>query len=65
VLRQLRTFYVLLAVHPALRVKRNQIDAQFILSIFVNLYMLRAYLGPSSGGTTVRTQQLALIIPFR
>ena len=29
---------------------------------FVNLYMLRAYLGPSSGGTTVCIQQLVLII---
>ena len=29
---------------------------------FVNLYMFRAYLGPSSGGTTVYTQQLVLII---
>jgi hypothetical protein len=28
----------------------------------VNLYVLRAYLGPSSGGTTVCIQQLVLII---
>jgi len=27
---------------------------------FVNLYMFRAYLGPSSGGTTVCIQQLVL-----
>jgi len=32
---------------------------------FVNLYMFRAYLGPSSGGTTVFMQQLVLIILFR
>jgi len=32
---------------------------------FVNLYMFRAYLGPSSGGTTVYIQQLVLIILFR
>jgi len=28
----------------------------------VNLYMFRAYLGPSSGGTTICIQQLVLII---
>jgi hypothetical protein len=32
---------------------------------FYNLYMFRAYLGPSSGGTTVCIQQLVLIILFR
>ena len=32
---------------------------------FVCLYMFRAYLGPSSGGTTVCIQQLVLIILFR
>ena len=32
------------------------------LLYFVNLYMFRAYLGPSSGGTTVCMQQLVLII---
>jgi len=31
---------------------------------FVNLYMFRAYLGPSSGGTTVCIQHLVLIILF-
>jgi len=31
---------------------------------FVNLYIFRAYLGPSSGGTTVRIQQLVLITLF-
>jgi len=37
-----------------------------LLSVyFVNLYMFRAYLGPSSGSTTVCIQQLALIILFR
>jgi len=34
------------------------------LVYFVNLYMFRAYLGPSSGGTTICTQQLVLIILF-
>jgi len=35
------------------------------LVYFVNLYMFRAYLGPSSGGTTVCIQLLVLIILFR
>jgi len=35
------------------------------LVYFVNLYMFRAYLGPSSRGTTVRIQQLVIIILFR
>ena len=32
---------------------------------FVSLYKFRAYLGPSSGGTTVCIQQLVVVIPFR
>jgi len=35
------------------------------LAYFVNLYKFRAYLGPSSGGTTLCMQQLVLIILFR
>jgi len=35
------------------------------LVYFINLYMFRAYLGPSSWGTTVCIQQLVLIILFR
>ena len=35
------------------------------LVYFVNLYMFRAYLGPSSGGKTLCIQQLELIILFR
>jgi len=35
------------------------------LVYFVNLHMFRAYLGPSSGGTTVCIKQLVLIILFR
>jgi hypothetical protein len=34
------------------RVQKDQLDAQSILSIFRQPYMFRAYLGPSSGGTT-------------
>jgi hypothetical protein len=44
------------------RVKKNQLDAQVY---FVNLYMFRAYLGPSLGGTTLCIQQLVLINLFR
>jgi len=33
-----------------------------LLAYFVNLYMFRAYLGPSSGGTTVCIQQQVLIL---
>jgi hypothetical protein len=43
-------------------VKKNQLDARLFLVYFVNLYMFRAYLGPSSGGTTVCIQHLVLII---
>jgi len=35
------------------------------LVYFVNLYIFMAYLGPSSGGTTVCIQQFVLIILFR
>jgi len=35
------------------------------LVYFVNLYMFRTYLGPSSGGTIICIQQLVLIILFR
>jgi hypothetical protein len=35
------------------------------LVYFVNLYMFRAYLGSSSGGTNVCIQQLVLIVLFR
>ena len=47
------------------RVKKNQLDANPFSVYFVNLYMFRAYLGPSSGGTTVCIQHLVLIILFR
>jgi len=49
----------------AARVKKSQIDAQLILSIFRQLCVFRTYLGPSSRGATVCIQQLVLIILFR
>jgi len=43
------------------RVKKHQLKRNLFLVHFVNPYILRAYLGPSSGGTTVCIQQLVLI----
>jgi hypothetical protein len=40
----------------------HQIGAQFILSIFINLYMFWANMGPSSGKTTVYMRHLVLVI---
>jgi len=46
------------------RVKKTKLMHTFLV-YFVNLYMFRTYLGPSSGGTTVCVQQFVLIILFR
>ena len=43
-------------------VKKIKLMHSLFLVYFVNLYMFRAYLGPSSGGTAVCIQQLVLII---
>jgi hypothetical protein len=58
--------YVLLTVHLHIIVwiKTNLMHNLFLV-YFVNLCMFRAYLGPSSGGTTVCIQQLVIIILFR
>ena len=45
--------------------KKTNLMHNLFLVYFVNIYMFRAYLGPSSGGTTVCIQQLVLIILFR
>jgi hypothetical protein len=47
------------------RVKKPNLMHNLFLVYFVNLYMFRAYLGPSSGGTTVCIQHLVLIILLR
>jgi hypothetical protein len=47
------------------RVKKTDLKDNLFLVYFVDLYMFRAYLGPSSGGTTVCVQQFVLIILFR
>ena len=61
-----QTTQISCSVHRASRynrVRKNQLDAQLILSIyFANLYIFQAYLGPSSEGTTVFVQQLVLIL---
>jgi hypothetical protein len=44
--------------------KTNLMHKLFVVH-FVNLYMFRAYISPSSGGTTVCIQQMVFIIPFR
>jgi len=44
------------------RVKKNQLGAQLILSVFRQPLHVLGYLGPSSGGTTVCIQQLVLIL---
>jgi len=57
-------FLCLVDLHLDIIVQRKT-NLTHNLFYFVNLYMFRAYLGPSSGGTTVCTQQLVLIILFR
>jgi len=43
------------------RVKKANFTHNLFLVYFVNLYMFLAYLGPSSGGTTVFIQQLVKV----
>jgi len=45
--------------------KKTNLMHNLFLVYFVNLYMFRVYLGPSTGGTTLCIQQLVLIILFR
>jgi hypothetical protein len=59
-------FCVLLTAHHDIIVKRKtNLMHNLFLEYFVNLYMFRVYLGPSSGGTTVCIQQSVLKILFR
>jgi len=46
------------------RVKKIQLMLNLFLVYFVNLYMFRAYLDPSSRGASVCIQQLVFIILF-
>jgi len=47
------------------RKRKTNLMSNLFLVYFFSLYMFRAYLGPSSGGTTVFIQQLVCIIIFR
>jgi hypothetical protein len=59
-------FIFLLTVHLDLIVEiKTNLMHKLCLVYSVNLYMFRAYLGPSSGGTILCIQQLVLIILFR
>jgi hypothetical protein len=42
----------------------GQKNIKLFLVYFVNIYMFRAYLGPSLGGATICIQELVLIILF-
>jgi len=46
-------------------IKKTNLMHNLFLVYFINLYMFRVYLGPSSVGTTVCIQQLVFIIIFR
>jgi hypothetical protein len=46
------------------RVMKANLMYNLILVYFVNPYMFRAYLSPSSGGTNVVIQQLVLITVY-
>jgi len=51
-----RVTFLNLNVILVVEIKPNLIHNLFFVVCFVNLYMLRAYLGSSSGGTTVANQ---------
>jgi hypothetical protein len=44
---------------------KNQLLHNLFLVYFLSIYMFWMYLGPSSGGKTIRIQQLVIIILFR
>ena len=46
----------------SLKSRKTNLMHDLFLVHFVNLYMFRAYLGPSSGGTTVCIQQLVFFL---
>jgi len=53
---------ILLQSTETSRVKKINLMHNSFLVYFANLYMFRAYVGLSSGGTTVCIQQLVLFI---
>ena len=61
-----RKFCVLMTVHlEKIALRKTNLMHNLFLVYFVKLRMFQAYLGPSSGNTTIRIQQLVLIILFR
>jgi len=55
-------FYILVIVHLGIILINNQLDAQFILYIFISiLYMFRANLCSSSGESIVSVQHLVYV----
>jgi hypothetical protein len=63
---KLNKMYVLLTVQPDIFVyRKTNLMHNLFLVYFINFYMFRAYLGPSSGVITICIQQLVLIIVFR
>ena len=60
------SFFVMLTLRLDIIVSRKASLMHNLFSAYsVNVYTFREYLGPSSGGTTVCTQHLVLIIIFR
>jgi len=65
-LRQLVSLRLVVCASRYMRVKQNQLDAQFIFSIFRrHLYMFRVYLLHIIKRYTVWVQQLVRIVLFR
>ena len=65
-LHHMYSFYVLLTVHlEIIMYRETNLMHNLFFVCSVNLYMFRAYLGPSSGGTTICLQQFVLIVLFR
>jgi len=54
----------LVSLYSTIKIMHGPTNIIFLV-YFVNLYMFRAYLGLSLGGTTVCIQQLVLTILFR
>jgi len=60
-----QTIFFVLCIFSCFVQRKPILMRKLFLVYFVNLFMFRAYLGPSSGGTTLCIQQLVLIILFR
>jgi hypothetical protein len=59
-------FYILVTVHLGIILIKNQLDAQFLLYIFISsLYMFRTNLCLSSGDSIVSKQHLVYVTVCR